>query len=112
MFAPGPLPCDCEELCPDFNLAMEKEYAQIYELPELPQVVFRAMLLNDTMKLSVLSGRIIVVMESVLMELQWNAFQVWTGRNSSRTMEARRQQETFSDLGEEESSGSNVQTPL
>ncbi|KAJ8451470.1 LOW QUALITY PROTEIN: hypothetical protein Cgig2_017861 [Carnegiea gigantea] len=94
VFPPRPLPCDCEELCPDFNLAVTKEYAQIYELPELPQVVFRAILLNDAIKLCWTDD---VVMESVLMELQWNAFQVWTGRNRGRTMEACRQQETSSD---------------
>jgi len=33
-----------------------------------------AMLLNGAVKLGVLSGRIIPVMESILIELRWNAF--------------------------------------
>jgi len=36
---------------------MAEEYAQDYEVAELPQVVFMAMLLNDVMKLGVLSRR-------------------------------------------------------
>ncbi|KAJ8440065.1 hypothetical protein Cgig2_025544 [Carnegiea gigantea] len=70
-----------------------------------------AMLLNDAVKLGVLSGLMIAVMESALKELRWNTFQVWTGRNRGRIMEACRQ-EASSDLNEEESSGSDGQTPL
>ena len=33
---------------------MAKEYAQDFEVPELPQVVFLAILLNDAVKLEVL----------------------------------------------------------
>ncbi|KAJ8441400.1 hypothetical protein Cgig2_002359 [Carnegiea gigantea] len=63
--ATGPMPYDYEELCPDFDLVVAEEYAQIDELPKLPQVVFMVMLQNDTVKLGVLSGRMITVMESV-----------------------------------------------
>ncbi|KAJ8434129.1 hypothetical protein Cgig2_024247 [Carnegiea gigantea] len=55
VFPPAPLPYNYRELCPDFNLAVAEEYAQDYEVPELPQVVFMAMLLNDVVKLGVLS---------------------------------------------------------
>ncbi|KAJ8432716.1 hypothetical protein Cgig2_001934 [Carnegiea gigantea] len=51
-----------------------------------------AMLLNDVVKLGVLSRWMISVMESALKELQWNTFQAWTGRNRGRIMEARRQE--------------------
>ena len=78
MFPPEPLPYDYRELCPDSDLAMAEEYAQDYEVPELPQVVFIAMLLSDAVKLGVLSGWMNLVMESTLKELQWNAFQAWT----------------------------------
>ncbi|KAJ8437497.1 hypothetical protein Cgig2_007474 [Carnegiea gigantea] len=111
VFSPKPLSYDYEELCLNFDFVVAEEHAQIYELPILPQVVFLAMLLNDAVNLGVLSGRMIAVMESVLTELQWNGFQPWTGRNSGRIMEGRRQQETSSDSYEEESSGSDGQTP-
>ncbi|KAJ8425253.1 hypothetical protein Cgig2_015860 [Carnegiea gigantea] len=81
VFPPRPLPYDYRELCPNFNLTMVEEFAQDYEVLELPQVVFMSMLLNDDVKLSVLSGWMIPIMESALKELRWNAFQAWTGCN-------------------------------
>ncbi|KAJ8419917.1 hypothetical protein Cgig2_028486 [Carnegiea gigantea] len=74
VFPPHQLPSDYEELCPDFILAVAEEYAQDCEVPELPQAVFLAMLLNDTMKLGVLRGWMIGVMKSALKELRWSAF--------------------------------------
>ncbi|KAJ8441585.1 hypothetical protein Cgig2_023149 [Carnegiea gigantea] len=53
-FPPRPLPSDYKELCPDFILAEAEECARYYEVPELPQVVFLVMLLNDTVKLNIL----------------------------------------------------------
>ena len=32
-----PLPSDYEGLCPDFDLAVAKEYALDYDLPEIPR---------------------------------------------------------------------------
>ena len=53
---------------------MVEEYARDYEASELTQVVFMAILLNNAVKLGVLSGWMILVMESALKELWWNAF--------------------------------------
>ncbi|KAJ8422197.1 hypothetical protein Cgig2_000662 [Carnegiea gigantea] len=75
-------------LCPDSVLAEVEEYARDYDVPELPQVVFLAMLLNDVVKLIVLRRWMIMVMESALKELQWSAFQAWVGRNRGRILEA------------------------
>ncbi|KAJ8439000.1 hypothetical protein Cgig2_012996 [Carnegiea gigantea] len=69
------LPSNYEELYSDFVLAEAKEYAQDYEVPELPQVVFLAMLLNNVVKLDVPRRRMIEVMESALKELRWSTFQ-------------------------------------
>ena len=66
VFSSKPLLYDYEELCPDFNLVVAEEHAQIYELLELPQVVLMVLLLNDAVKLGVLSKRMIAVMGSVL----------------------------------------------
>ncbi|KAJ8428431.1 hypothetical protein Cgig2_003133 [Carnegiea gigantea] len=77
-FPPPPLPSDYEDLCPDFNMAMAEEYARDYNLPKMPQIVFLTMLLNDTVKLGVLHGWMIDIMESVLKELRFMAFEVGT----------------------------------
>ena len=69
------------------------------------------MLLNDAVRLSVLRGWMIGVMESALKELPRNTFQAWVGRNMGRTLEAH-QQEASSDSEVEESSGSDDLTPL
>jgi len=111
VFPSGSLLYDYKELCTDFNLAVAEEYAQDYEVPDLPQVVFLAMLLNDAAKLGVLCGWMIVVMGLALKELRWNAFQVWIGHNRARIMEAHRQYPS-NDLKEEESSESDDQAPL
>ncbi|KAJ8423521.1 hypothetical protein Cgig2_011982 [Carnegiea gigantea] len=100
VFPPRPLPCDYEELCSDFALAMVEEYARDYDVPELPQV-FLAMLLNDAMKLSVLRGWMIGVMELALKELRCSVFQAWVAHNRAS-----------SGSEEEDSSGSDDQTSL
>ena len=87
------------------------EYAHDYEVPELPQVVFMEMLLNDAITLGVLSGWMILMIESAVKELRWNAFQVWPGCNRGKIMEGRRQEE-YNASDEEVSSGSDDQTPL
>jgi len=48
---------------------MAEEAAGCFELPELPQVIFYAMLLNEAVKLGVLHGRTLWEMESALTEL-------------------------------------------
>ncbi|KAJ8424704.1 hypothetical protein Cgig2_025453 [Carnegiea gigantea] len=62
------------------------------------------MLHNDVVKLGVLCGWMIGIMESTLKELWWSTFQAWLGCNRGRILEARRQ-EALNDLEDEESSG-------
>ena len=52
-----------------FVLVEAEKYASDYEVPELPKVVFLAMLLNDAMKLGVLRGWMIGIIESAPKEL-------------------------------------------
>jgi len=68
-FPPLPLPSDYKDLCPDFDLATTKETTRDFEVAEVPQVVFVAMLLNDAVKLSILHGWMTGMMESALTEL-------------------------------------------
>ncbi|KAJ8447870.1 hypothetical protein Cgig2_012005 [Carnegiea gigantea] len=46
-FSPSPLPKDFQAPCPSYELVMAKEAVGRFELPELPQVIFYAMLLNE-----------------------------------------------------------------
>jgi len=55
----------------------------------MPQVVFLAMLLNDAVRLGVLRGWMIGIMESTLKELLWSTFRAWVGHNGSNILRAR-----------------------
>ncbi|KAJ8422899.1 hypothetical protein Cgig2_026420 [Carnegiea gigantea] len=46
-FPPLPLPNDFQALRSSFELAMVEEATQCFYLPELPQIIFYAMLLNE-----------------------------------------------------------------
>jgi len=56
-FPSSPLLKDFQAFCPSYELAMAEEAAENYEHPELPQVIFYAMLLNEAERLGVLHGR-------------------------------------------------------
>ncbi|KAJ8438252.1 hypothetical protein Cgig2_030617 [Carnegiea gigantea] len=56
-FSPSPLPKDFQTLCPGFELAVAEQAAEYYELPELPQVIFYAMLLNEVERLRIYEAR-------------------------------------------------------
>ena len=53
-FLPSPFLKDFQALCPSFEVAVAEEATEYYELPELPQVMFYAMLLNKAERLWVL----------------------------------------------------------
>ncbi|KAJ8428641.1 hypothetical protein Cgig2_017140 [Carnegiea gigantea] len=78
-FPPSPLPKDFQALYPSYELAVAKEAAEDYELPELPQVIFYAMLLNEAKRLGVLHGRAPRTLESALTELHWSTFESGCG---------------------------------
>ena len=56
-FPPSPLPKDFQALCPIYELTVAEEAVGHFKLPELPQVIFYAILLIEAMKLRVLHGR-------------------------------------------------------
>ena len=55
---------------PAWGGLLPEEAAEDYELPELPQVIFYAMLLNEAERLGVLQGRLLQTLESALTELR------------------------------------------
>ncbi|KAJ8433471.1 hypothetical protein Cgig2_020643 [Carnegiea gigantea] len=109
-FPPLPLLSDHEDLCSSFDLAVAEEYAQDYGLPETPQVVFLAMLLNDAVKLGIPrmdnwhNG---VGPQRVAVE----HLPGMVGCNRSRILDVRHQ-EAYSDQDEEKSSGSKGASSL
>ncbi|KAJ8429347.1 hypothetical protein Cgig2_008794 [Carnegiea gigantea] len=78
-FPPSPFPKDFRSLCPDFDLTTTEQAAAQYELPEVPQVIFYAMLLNEAEKLGVLHGPRVWSLEVALTELRCGAFEscIW-----------------------------------
>jgi len=68
--SPVALPDDFQALCLSYGFAVADEATRRFELPELPEVIFYAMLLNEAERLGVLYGRTIHVMESALLELR------------------------------------------
>ena len=104
-FPPSPLSNEFQALCPRYVLAVAEEAVEDYELPELPQVVFYAMLLNDAERLVVLHGRALRTLESALTELRWSIFELWVWLYSDQIFVARFQTK----YAPEESSGPGQQ---
>jgi len=88
-FPQSPLPKDLQALCPSYELGVAEEAAEDYELPELPQVIFYAMFLNEAERLRVLHGRALRTLDSALTELRWSTFESWVWLYDDRIFEAR-----------------------
>ena len=73
---PRPLPEDFHALCPRFSLPEAEGTAADFELPEMVQAIFYAMLLNEAIELSVVRGFIVEGLKSALMGLRWSSFEV------------------------------------
>ncbi|KAJ8453133.1 LOW QUALITY PROTEIN: hypothetical protein Cgig2_008017 [Carnegiea gigantea] len=78
-FPSSPLSKDFQTFCPNYELAMAEEAAEHFKLPELPHVIFYAILLNDAETLGVLHGRVLRTLESAPIELHWSTFESWSG---------------------------------
>ncbi|KAJ8432298.1 hypothetical protein Cgig2_019227 [Carnegiea gigantea] len=68
VFPPLPLPYNYRDLFLKFDLVAVEEATGDFHLPQIPQVVFCAMLPNGAMKLGVLHGWMTDMMESALKE--------------------------------------------
>ncbi|KAJ8430171.1 hypothetical protein Cgig2_028057 [Carnegiea gigantea] len=87
-FPPLRLPDDYQYLCPNFDLTEAEEAARDFLLLKIPQFVFYVMVLNNVVKLGVLSGGIIEILESALVELRWSTFQKWVWCNKGNILRA------------------------
>jgi len=73
---PRPLLEDFHALCPRFSLLEAKGTAVDFELPEMVQATFYAMLLNEAIELGVASGFMDESMKSAMVGLGWSNFKV------------------------------------
>jgi len=67
---PRPLPKDYHVLCPCFSLPEAEGSATDFELPEMVQATFYAMLLNDAVELGVVYGFMAEGLKSSLVGLR------------------------------------------
>jgi len=74
---PRPLPKDFNVLCPCFSLAEAEAAAAESELPEIIQVTFFAMLLNDMLELAALHEYTAQKIRSFLVGLRCLIFEAW-----------------------------------
>jgi len=96
---PSPFPKDFRSLCLGFDLAMAEQAAAYYELPELPQAIFYAMLLNEAEKLGALHGPRLQSLKVALTELRWGALESWIWLFGDRVYEARFHPKSSSEEG-------------
>ena len=85
---PLPVPEDYRELCPHFALSNAEEAACNFELPEMVQATFYAMLLNDAVGLGIVSGFIAADLKAFLEGLRWTSFESWMNVSRRSFLEA------------------------
>ncbi|KAJ8433390.1 hypothetical protein Cgig2_019180 [Carnegiea gigantea] len=74
---PHPFPEDYHILSPHFSLPEAERGAADFELPEIVQATFYAMLLNEAVELAVLRGFVAEGLKSSLVGLRWLSFEAW-----------------------------------
>ncbi|KAJ8429798.1 hypothetical protein Cgig2_015630 [Carnegiea gigantea] len=90
-----PLLVDYQDLCPQFTLSDVERAALDFELPEIVQATFYAMLLNDAVKMGIVSNFPIIDLKLTLEGLRWTSFEAKLSRSSSDLREARPRQRTL-----------------
>jgi len=87
-FTPSPFSKDFQTLYPSFELVVAEHATDYYELSELPQMIFYAMLLSEAERLGVLQGQALRSLELAFTELRWSAFESWIWLFANRIYEA------------------------
>ena len=78
---PCPLPEDYRDLCLGFTLPDAEEAACDFDIPEIIQATFYAILLNNAVELSVVSRDMIGDLKSTLKGLRLTTFESWLSIN-------------------------------
>jgi len=79
---------------PHFTLSNAERAALDFEVPEMIQATFYAILLNDAAELGIVSGPTAVDLKLTLEALRWACFTAWLGRNKCGLTEAHLLQRT------------------
>ncbi|KAJ8428867.1 hypothetical protein Cgig2_010809 [Carnegiea gigantea] len=114
---PHPLSKDCHILCPHFSLSKAKGAATDFELPEMVQATFYAMLVNVAVELGVVGGFMAEGLKSPFVGLRWSSFEAWMSCIDHELKEAQLRQWAVAvevrgpSNGQEESPGSNGPPP-
>ncbi|KAJ8423208.1 hypothetical protein Cgig2_006761 [Carnegiea gigantea] len=69
-------------LCPRFSLPKAEGVTTDFELLEMVQATFYAMLLNEAVELGVVHGFMAEGLRSALLCLRWSSFEVWMSRDN------------------------------
>ncbi|KAJ8433501.1 LOW QUALITY PROTEIN: hypothetical protein Cgig2_018035 [Carnegiea gigantea] len=84
---PRPLPEDYRDLCLGFTLPDAEETACDFNIPEIVQATFYAILVNDAVELFVLSREMVGDLKSTLKGLRWTTFESWMSVNKPALLE-------------------------
>jgi len=74
---PTLLPPNFHALCPNFELFVAIQFAHTTNIPEMVQVIFCAMVLNEAAELRLLSRAAMDRVMLDLWELKWDIIEVW-----------------------------------
>ncbi|KAJ8422576.1 hypothetical protein Cgig2_027657 [Carnegiea gigantea] len=74
-------------LCPGFTLPYADEAACDFDIPEIVQAMFYAMLVNDAVDLSVVRRDMAGDLKSTLNGLRWTTFESWLSVNKHAFLE-------------------------
>ncbi|KAJ8447058.1 LOW QUALITY PROTEIN: hypothetical protein Cgig2_025435 [Carnegiea gigantea] len=83
-----PLLEDYHVLCPRFSFPEAEGAAANFELPEMVQAIFYAMLLNEVVELGLVHDFIAEGLKSALVGLRWSSFEAWMSRVDHELREA------------------------
>jgi len=114
---PRPLPEDYQDLCPNFTLPDAEEAAHDFNILEIVQASFHAMLLNDAVGLYLVSRDMVRGLNPTLQGLQWTTFELLLNDSKRALLEVQLRQRIPSEGdpgppgGEEESSSLNEPPP-
>jgi len=85
---PRPLLEDFRGLCPCFTLCEVEEAERDFKLLEMVQATFYTMLLNDAVKLDILSEFMVADLKATLEVLRWTYFESWMHASRCGLLEA------------------------
>ena len=72
-----PLPKDYQSLCPDFVRRDVEEEAWDFQIREIMQATFYAMVVSDALELGKVTKNMTLISKDALMTVNWYSFEAW-----------------------------------